>query len=178
MNMAFDFDDWGRWGFVDLDYDSEAELRTAIASGQPFDTGWHGFRKTEYSMRIQRSAGGTTVSVYDCMDSALGQWDLFCDFLNNDELERLTDEMVDQIREDLYMGDFIEEIEEEETLPADATFDEIMKKVGELIDFCGNRLEDAFRECISITLYEMYGPSDETLNLINERIRHCCPEGE
>ena len=176
----FDFDEWSRWSLCDFE-DGDAndeELKAALASGKPFDTGWHGFSKTEYSMRIQRSMDGVTVAVHNCMDSALEQCDLFCDFLTSEECERLTDEMINQIRDYLYMEDFVEEITESETLPADTTLEEIMQKAGELIDFCDNVLKESFRECISTTLWVMYGESENTMRIINERIQKYCPEGE
>jgi len=176
--MAFDFDDWGRWGLDDWYDGVEEQLRAALASGQPFDTGWHGWRKTEYSMQIQRSMDGVTVAVHNCMDSALEEWDLSYDFLTFEECERLTDEMINQIRDYLYMGDFVEEITESETLPEDTTLEEIMQKAGELIDFCDNVLRESFRECISTTLWVMYGESEDTMRIINERIQKYCPEGE
>lgn len=176
--MAFDFGDWGKWGLGDWYDGVEEQLRAALASGQPFDTGWHGWRETEYSMKIQRSMNGVTVDVYNCMDSALEQRDLFYDFLTSEECERLTDEMINQIRDYLYMGEFVEEITESETLPADTTLEEIMRKAGELIDFCNNVLKESFRECISTTLWVMYGESEDTMRIINERIQKCCPEGE
>ena len=169
----FDFDDWSRWGFCDFEEGTanDEELKAAIASGKPFDTGFHGFRKTEYSMRIQRTETATIVSVYSCMDSALEEWDLFCDFLNNDELERLTDEMVDQIREYLYMGDYQEEITEDEMLPVNAGLEEIIKAAGMLADCIDERLKESYHECIADTLYVMYGDSEETMKRIEERIK-------
>ena len=171
----FDFDEWSRWGFCDFNEGSanDAELKAALASGKPFDTGFHGFRKTEYSMRIQRTETKTIVSVHSCMDSALEQWDLFCDFLNNDELERLTDAMVDEIRDYLCTGDYEEEITEDETLPVDAGLEEIIKAAGALADSVDERLKESYHECIGDTLTVMYGYSEETMKLIEERIRNC-----
>lgn len=171
----FDFDEWSRWGFCDFE-DGDAndeELKAAIASGKPFDTGWHGFSKTEYSMRIQRTETKTIVSVYSCMDSALEQWDLFCDFLNNDELERLTDEMVDEIREYLIMGDYAEEITEDETLSVDAGLGDIIMAAKALADSVYERLKESYHECIGDTLSVLYGESEETIKLVEERIRNC-----
>lgn len=175
--MAFDFDDWGRWGFCDFE-DGDAndeELKAALASGEPFDTGFHGFYKSEYSMRIRRTETETIVSVFSCMDSALEQWDLFCDFLTGEEMERLTDDMVDKIRDYLYMGDFVEETTEDTTLPVDAGLDEIIRAAKELAEFVDEQLLESYRECIGTTLFVMYGDSESTMTMIEERINKHCP---
>ena len=166
----FDFNDWGSWGVGDFYNGSEEELREAIKSGKPFDTGWHGFKKEPQSMRIYRDEDGVTVNVSECMDEALEQTDLFYDFLADDEYDLLTDDILEDIRGYLYFGDFVEEIEDSGELPADATFEQIIKKANDLINNCSEILHNSFLECISTTLYVMYDGNMDRDTIIEERI--------
>ena len=105
FKKAFDFIDWGKWGVTDFNEDAENALRNAIESGKFFDTGWHSTVEEFESARICRSRDGITVSVFsDGLDDCMEQWDLFSDFLTYEEMEKLTDEMVDEIRDYLFMG--------------------------------------------------------------------------
>lgn len=167
----FNFIEWGRWGVTDFDENTEKVLREAIQSGKPFDTGWHSTVKEFESARICRSRDGITVSVFsDGLDDAMEQWDLFSDFLTYEEMERLTDEMVDEIRDYLCMGEFVQEIEYEEKLPSTATYDDVVACMNELADDCRKRLHESFLECIGITLYILYG-EPENIDFITERIK-------
>lgn len=174
---GFDFDDWGKWGIGDFYEETETQLRTAIASGEPFNTGWHGFRKEEHAMMVCRGDDKTVVCVCDCMDSALEQTDLFCDFLTNEETKMLTDEKLEKIRDCLIFGDFCEETSDETELPVNASFDEIIDKASKLAEGCRNRLHESFGECIAVTLYCLYGESDETMKLIEQRKLECGVKG-
>ena len=166
----FDFDDWGSWGVGDFYDGNEEELRKAIESGEPFDTGWHGFKKELQSMRICRDEDGITVEVGECMDEAFGEEDLFYDFLEDDEFELLTEENLEEIRDYLAMGDFVEETSESETISSDATFDQVMEKASELMQFCSDRLHDSFLECIGTTLAVIYDDPEDKNGKIAERI--------
>lgn len=170
---GFDFEDWGKWGIGDFYEDHEEELRKAIESGKPFSTGWHGWRETEYTLSISRGDDATVLDVWDCMDEAFQQTALFCDFLTSEETEMLTEEKLEEIRDYLMMGDFVEETGDTEYLPVTATFDEVMEKASEMIQGCENRLNESFGECIAVTLYFLYGESDETMKLIEDRKREC-----
>ena len=108
----FDFDDCGSWGVGDFYDGNEGELRKAIESGEPFDTGWHGFKKEIQSMRIHRDETEVEVQVSAAMDEVFEQEDLFCDFLEDNEFDLLTDEVIDKVRDYLLMGDFVEETED------------------------------------------------------------------
>ena len=169
--MAWDFDDWGSWGIGDM-RNGEDELRKAIESGECFDTGWHGWKKEIQSMRIQRTEENFVIECYMEMDSALEQWDLFSDFLTDEEQERLTDEKVDEIREYLYEGEYVEEITYDDRLPVTATYEEIMRKAEELMQDCDDRLTDSFHECIGDTLWVLYPdmPENEKIDMISDRI--------
>lgn len=171
--IGFDFEDWGKWGIGDFYEDHEKELREAIDSGKPFNTGWHRWRKEEHSMCIIRNGDQTKIIVGDCMDSALEENDLFYDFLEGDEIDMLTDEKADEIRDYLICGDFVEEVGYDSCLKANATFDEIIKEACSLLDACHNRLHESFKEAIATTLEVLYGDSEETRKKIDERIAKC-----
>ena len=166
----FDFDDWGSWGVGDFYNGNEEELVDAINSGKPFDTGWHGFKKELESLRIARDDINVTVYVSTYMDEALGQAELFSDFLEDDEWELLTDEKLEEIRDYLYMGDFVEEITLEDKLPLTATYKEIMNKATELMESCHETLHHSFLECIGTTLYVLYINSPDRDEIIRERL--------
>ena len=166
----FDFGDWGSWGIGDFYNGNEEALRSAIESGNNFDTGWHGYKKELQSMRIFRDEDGITVSVYEYMDEVFEQAELFYDFLTDEEAEILTDEMIEEIREYLEMGDFVEEIEDEETIPSDATFDQVMSKAKELMQACSDRLHESFLECIAVTLAILYDDLEDKNGIIAARI--------
>lgn len=166
----FDFDDWGSWGVGDFYNENEEELRKAIESNEPFDTDWHGFKKEIQSMRVHRDGTEVEVQVFAEMDEAFGQYDLFCDFLKDDEFDLLTDEMVDEIRDYLCLGDFVEETEDSITLQ-NPTFEDVMKAARECANNCEERLHDSFLECIGTTLYVMYENDPNRDDIIQERIK-------
>ena len=165
----FDFDDWGSWGVGDFYDGNEEELKFAIESGEPFDTGWHGFKKELQSMRVVRDENGTEVSVSEYMDEAFEQDELFCDFLENDEFDLLTDEKLEEIRDYLCLGDFVEETEDSITLQ-NPTFEDVMKAASECASYCEGRIHDSFLECISTTLYVIYENDPNRDEIIQKRI--------
>lgn len=166
----FDFDDWGSWGVGDFYDGNEEELRKAIESNEPFDTGWHGFKKEIQSMRVHRNETGVEVQVFAEMDDVFEQHDLFCDFLEDNEFSLLTNEMIDEIRDYLCMGDFVEETEDSITLQ-NPTFEDVMKAARECANYCEERLHDSFLECIETTLYVMYENDPNRDDIIQERIK-------
>lgn len=166
----FDFCDWGSWGVGDFYDKNEKELKDAVESGKPFDTGWHGFKKEIQSMRISRDEDSTLVEVSEAMDEVFEETDLFCDFLTDKELDNLSDEMINEIREYLMMGDFVEETDSYTHLSINATFEEIMKTAIELANDCSEKLHDSFLECIGTTLYVMYQDNPNRDEIVNERI--------
>ena len=169
----FDFDDWGSWGVGDFYNGNEEELRNAIESGEEFDTGWHGFKKEIQSMKISRGEDCIEVCVFEEMDDVFEQYDLFCDFLEDDEFDLLTDEKVDEIRDYLCMGDFVQEIEDSCILPKDATFEDVMGKAEECANYCSERLHESFLECIGTTLYLLYENHPNRDEIIQNRIDKC-----
>ena len=173
----FDFDDWGKWGICDFYPEAEEKLREVIKSGKTFNTGWHGCRKEIENMCIQKDAEYITISCSTSMDEVFEQYDLFSDFLTNEEMEKLTDELADNIREVLAdpWCDFSEDSEGNVQIPVGSDFDTIVCQAEELMQKCKDRLDDYFRVCISITLSAIYGDSEETEKIIEERIAKDAP---
>ena len=167
----FDFENWGSWGIGDFYKGNDIELKKALERDEPFDTGWHGFKKELQSMRIFRGEENITVEVSEYTDEALEQTELFCDFLTDEECEKLTDELLEEIRECLLMGDFVEETQEKDTLPKTASFEEVIKKAEELAEQCSQTLKDSFRECIEVTLFLMYKDSPDQKQIIEDRLK-------
>lgn len=163
FSKTFDFDEWGYFSITDF-YDIPANaLRTALESGKCFDTGWHGAIQEFESARVLRDRNGITVSVSsDGIDDCMEQYDLFCDFLTDEEMEMLTEEKVEEIREYLDMGDFTEFVEYSEILPADATFDDVVDCMDKLLTDCRKTLHESFLECIGTTLYILYDKPENT----------------
>ena len=171
----FDFDDWGKWGITDFCPDAEERLRKALESGKTFNTGWHGCTKEIESMCIQKDAEHITISCSTSMDEVFEQEDLFSDFLTEEEMENLTDDLMEEIRDALMWGEFSENSEGDVQIPPDSDIETISRKAAGLMRECRDRLDDYFRECISTTLYIMYGESDETTRLVEERIAKDAP---
>ena len=109
------------------------------------------------------------------MDEVFEQEDLFSDFLTEEEMENLTDDLMEEIRDALMWGEFSENSEGDVQIPPDSDIETISRKAAGLMRECRDRLDDYFRECISTTLYIMYGESDETTRLVEERIAKDAP---
>lgn len=174
MEYTFDFLDWGSWGIGDFYADREKELRDAIASGRPFDTGWHGWKKELQSMRITRTENAVIVSVNEYMDD-LEDYALILDCLTDEEEQNVTEEQLEEIANqlnDLWWTEFTTETSECEELPVDASFEQIMEKARELMDALSRHLETSFHNCIGVTLSVLYDGMDksELMKLIDDRI--------
>ena len=169
----FDFGDWGKWGVGDFYEEIEKKLRDVIRSGKTFDTGWHGYRKEIESFRVQRTNEEVIVSCSSAIDEVFEQSDLFSDFLTEEEMEMLTDEKMDEIRDCLLFDCFSGEAVCTESLPVDADFDAIMASAGNLIHECHAQDNEHFRYAIATTLQVLYGDSEDTLNKIAERFNEC-----
>lgn len=173
--MNLDFYDWGSWGITgdasDLYHDVREMLEKALESGEDFDTGWHGFKKELESMRVRREGEKITVYVSAEMDSCFEEPDLIYDCLTDEEAEKLTDEMIESIREELMWADFVEESGDEETFPAYASLSDIMTSAKYMIGLCNERLHESFLMCMAITLNTVYGdPEDKSF--IDERLKN------
>ena len=163
----FDFNNWGSWGITgdasDLYADSGKELEDALNSGEDFDTDWHGFKKELESMRVSRKNGRIIVEVYAETDSIYEDSALIFDCVTDEEAERITEEMIDAIREELNWTDYREGSEEMEWLPTDASLDDIMRSAREMIDICNQELHDSFLMCMDATLTILYNyPTDRS----------------
>jgi len=172
-NLADDFNDWGSWGVGDIYEDVEKIMRDVIASGERFDSGWHEWKKELQGMRIQRTEDAVIVDVSEYMDD-LEDYAIIRDCLTDEDERRITDEQFEAIENALneMFLDFVTETEDSESLPVTATYEEIMEKAGELMDYCGRVLKESFHLCIGITLSELYSDMDphELDKLICERI--------
>ena len=165
----FDFNDWGSWGVGDFYSDTEKLLRDAIDSGEPFDTQWHGFKKEIQSMRIARDHDGITVSVSESMDEGP---DLIFDVLLDNEDDLLTEDMIEQILDNLAADmEFTDTTNYLEHLSSEATFDQVIAAAKALAAACGAKLKECFHSCIAETLTVLYAGSDDLPALIEERIR-------
>lgn len=170
-DLSNEFDEWGSWGVGDM-RDSEQILREVIASGDRFTTGWHGWRKELQSMCVERTEDEVIVSVSAYMDD-LDDFAIICDCLTGEEENRITEEQLEAIRNALYeCMEFSTEEDESESIPVTATYEEIMAKAEELIDYCDRCLTESFHMCIGITLSELYSDMEynKLIELINERI--------
>lgn len=96
MNNRFDFNDWGHYGVLpeeDCLYENTAEiLKQALASGEDFDSGWHGFKKELECMRIERVNGVVIVEVYTFMDD-------FEDLFFDADADDLTEEQAKYVQD-------------------------------------------------------------------------------
>lgn len=170
-DLSDEFDDWGSWGIGDM-RNGEQILRDAIASGDRFTTGWHGWKKELQSMCVERTEDAVIVSTSAYMDD-LDDYAIINDCLTNEEEQKITEEQYKAIRDALYeCVEFFTEEEEQDTLPVTATYEEIMEKAEECMDYCERRLKESFHLCIGVTLSELYKDMEyhELIKLINERI--------
>ena len=172
-NFNFDSGDWswGKYGAGDYYHEPLEELKAALESGKPFDTGWHGFVKIGASMRVSRDEHGILVEAADAMDEVFGEPDLIMDCLTDEESEKLTDEMIAEIQRRLAACmEFYTEFDGSEDLPANATLEEVLAAGEKALMLCDRSLENSFSICIKYTLQALYGESDETNRKIASRI--------
>lgn len=155
---SFKFYDWGHYGITDeaLYDETKAALKQAIDSGKYFNTWWHGSKKEIPTMQIRRMEDGIEVCVHDEMDDVFDEYDLFYDFLTDEEMEMLDEDKADEIRDLLEWGDFHNEIDYTELLSSNASYDDVMATVAELEDDCERTLKNSFNQCIVITLHVLY----------------------
>lgn len=171
-DLSEEFYNWGSWGIGDMYDNPEKILREAIASGDRFTTGCHGWKKELQSMCIERTEDEVIVSVSAYMDD-LDDYAIISDCLTSEEEEKITEEQYEAIRDALFeCMEFCTEEEESETLPVTATYEEIIAKAEECMDYCGRCLKESFHLCIGITLSELYKDMEyhELAKLICERI--------
>lgn len=124
-----------KWGLSDFYEESKAKFMDALNSGEDFDTGWWGCKKEIRYARIVREDGHIMVEVSCNMDDLWDEDDLIYDALWEERKvdEELPDEIIESILEMAY-GDIDDHTEVAETLPADASFDDIVAVIGKLED--------------------------------------------
>lgn len=179
-NLEDVFNEWGSWGVGDFHEKPMLTLKEAIAKGKPFDTGWHGWTKELQSMRILQKGDSVHVFCHAYMDDPYGDHELLGDFLEEGEWEKIDDEeTLDWLEGEFFMYDIFDSADEEDVLPYGSSFEDIIKRAGELMKSCENRLNESFRQCIRITLTRIYGEGDDAKKIIEERIKNKCePETE
>lgn len=173
--MFNEYGDCGHCGLyndVDCLYkDFADDLRIAISSGEPFDTGWHGFKKELESMKVTRKSKNDDiiVEVSAYMDSAYEDAALIYDCLTNEESKNLTDSMIEEIRNELDFTDFREETEEMEFISPESSLEDVIKTASDLIRYCNNELHECYLMCMEVTLSVLYN-HPEDMTFIYERI--------
>ena len=120
-----------KWGLTDFYEESEKKLKDALASGEDFDTGWWGCKKEIRYARICRENGAVTVEVSCHMDDLYESDDLIYDALWEEcrTEEELPDAIIDSIRDAAIWDGIEDSTEMSDTLPHDASFDDIVAKI-------------------------------------------------
>lgn len=118
-----------KWSISDFYEEAEKSLRSALESGEDFDTGWFGCKKEINYAKIVREDGKITVSVCCHMDDFWESEDLIYDALwevTKAENE-LPEEIIDSIR-DAAIDDRVDDSSTwTEVLPSSASFDDVVK---------------------------------------------------
>lgn len=119
-----------KWGLTDF-YDESAEkLKSALESGEDFDTGWFGCKKEINYAKYVKCGNDFEISVSAHIDDMYESDDLIYDALWEvaKSEEELPDDIIDSIRE-CAIWDGIEDYSElSETIPvADATFEKVVE---------------------------------------------------
>jgi hypothetical protein len=141
-----------QWCLTDFYEKSEQKLREAIASGEEFDTGWWGCKKEIHYARIMRDDEDVTVEVSCHMDDLFDGNDLIYDALWEEcgTEEELPDDIIDSIRIDAIESGIEDESNESETLPRDASFEDIVKCIDRLEDEAENTNTDMYKTLCNI----------------------------
>ena len=138
-----------KYGLTDLNNVAEQNLRKILKEGIPFNTGWCGCQKEIRSFKIE-SDGMRKLRV-----SAAEEIDDVPDLIYDADMdETLTEEDVEYIEEMLDNDmEFRTETTSEKELPANASYEDIMKALEELEE--GNRayLNGMFKQVIALVDY-------------------------
>lgn len=131
------------WGLTDLYEECEKNLRELLDSGEDFITDWCGSKKEIISARYSRYDGNVHVEVCQSIDDLYESDDLIYDALwsslHREDIE-FPDEIIDSIRDAAIDYGIDDSTTESVTLPADATYDDVMKAVVWLEDQTDKRL--------------------------------------
>lgn len=139
-----------KWGLTDFYEESEQKLKDALNSGEDFDTGWFGCKKEIRYARIVREDGEITVEVSCNMDDLYdydSAPDLIYDALWEERHteEELPDEIIDSIIDEAIDVQIDDHTKVDETLPADASFDDIVAVIGKLEDEAESNNTDMYQ---------------------------------
>ena len=122
------------WGLTDFYEESNAKLVNVLNSGEDFDTGWFGCKKEINYARICRDGDTLIVQVSAHMDDLWEEDDLIYDALWEEchTEEELPECILESIRDEAIDVGIDERSEAEETLPADASFEDILAVIERL----------------------------------------------
>lgn len=167
-----DLDEFGygaKWGLTDLYEQAEKELRAALEAPEDFRANWSA-KKEIRDASLVREFGTVYITVTAHMDDLWEDDDLIYDALwtSCKVEEELPEDIVDSIREGC-----IEEIDdqttESDTLPASATYEEIMAAVSRLEDMAeANNVHMYDLLCEMVKAHWEYMHSDEYRKLKGE----------
>ena len=149
---------WGHWGITPDDDSLYQEAKEMLeqdindfAAGkiEKFDTGWHGFKKSEQEMRIFGKEGTIYIKVGQCMDDP---YDLIVyDAKNSDKLSEIStsergDGLIKEIMDRWFEDDGDSDVDYTDMieLSENQTFAKVMKIASCLAEDCDDYLERQF----------------------------------
>lgn len=141
-----------KYGVSDFNDYAELKLRAAIASGEDFDTGWFGARKEINYARIVRENGAYTITVSAHMDDLFDNPDLIYDALWEvaSSEEELPEDIIESIIDEAIDCGIDDKSECDDTLPADASFEDIAKCLDELESMAMSANHDMYKRLCDI----------------------------
>jgi len=156
--------DHAKWGVTDFYEEDETELREALRSGAPFDTGWYGVKKEIQSGRITRPKrnGKLYIEVSTSMDSAMdladtAMWraaggNAYCDsgldaLMKVGLTEERADETLESVGDDLGLGED-NTVSRDLWLHAKTGFDRLCQRMDEILDDADGENEVLFKALI------------------------------
>lgn len=141
-----------QWCLTDFYEKSEQKLRDAIASGEEFDTGWWGCKKEIRYARIMRDDEDVTVEVSCHMDDLYDSEDLIYDALWDEcrTEEELPDDIIASITDAAIDDGLNDGAEMSDTLPRDASFDDIVAKIDRLEEWCESKNTEMYNRLRAI----------------------------
>lgn len=159
------WDEAAKWSVTDFYPECERKLWELISSGDDFDTGYFGCRKEPRSARIYRAGGKLTVEVNASMDSLYEDDDLIYDALFEvyGVEELLPDEVLTRINDLAIESGLNDYSEESETLPSDASFEEVKDAMDRLEESVLRENENMYRELcgiVKMSAAELYSGLD------------------
>lgn len=165
MGMFNTGDYAAHWGITDLYPENEAALRAALASGEPFDTGWYGAKKEIEYARISRQGYGNRILRVevrteiddgpDLVDTAFWKAAGGNEFAGSgyDALMKLgltEDDAIAKIDEVVDAFEIWEDNQATDGADVDnPTYEELMAKVEELTDGCDAENSSTYHEVVT-----------------------------